>query len=215
MSAKRARASCGCPTEASSRAEAVIDVDRVSAAYYEQEPDPSVDGQRVTFGTSGHRGRSLESTFNEAHVLAVTEAVCRYRTSQRIDGPLFLGRDTHLLSEPAFRTIIEVLAAHEVEVVIDADDGFTPTPVISHAILTHNRGGGAGTADGVVVTPSHNPPGDGGYKYNPPHGGPADTDVTGWIEREANQLLEEGVDSIARESSPGVRRRDYVSAYVD
>jgi phosphoglucomutase len=148
-------------------------------------------------------------------VLAISEAVCRYRESQGIDGPLFLGRDTHALSEPAARTIAEVLAARGVDVVVDADDGFTPTPVISHAILTHNRGGGSGTADGIVVTPSHNPPGDGGYKYNPPHGGPADTDVTGWIQREANQLLEEGVEGVARESSPDVQRRDYVTAYVE
>jgi len=199
----------------------VIDVDRVSAAYYEQEPDPSVDGQRVTFGTSGHRGRSLESTFNEAHVLAVTEAVCRYRTSQRIDGPLFLGRDTHLLSEPAFRTIIEVLAAHEVEVVIDADDGFTPTPVISHAILTHNREDRDHPADGIVVTPSHNPPEDGGFKYNPPSGGPAGTDITGWVEREANELLDAGLEGVKRLpyeqalEAPTTHRRDYVSAYVE
>jgi phosphoglucomutase len=193
----------------------LVDVDRLIGAYYDERPDPSNPAERVAFGTSGHRGSSFESTFTEAHVLAISEAVCRYRESQGIDGPLFLGRDTHALSEPAARTIAEVLAARGVDVVVDADDGFTPTPVISHAILTHNRGGGSGTADGIVVTPSHNPPGDGGYKYNPPHGGPADTDVTGWIEREANQLLESGVDSIARESSADVQRRDYVSAYVD
>src|SRR3954451_10552614 len=193
----------------------LIDVDALVAAYHDERPDPAEEGQRVSFGTSGHRGSATDRTFNEAHVLAISEAVCRHREAESVDGPLFLGRDTHALSEPAARTIVEVLAARGVDVVVDADDGFTPTPVISHAILTHNRGGGSGTADGIVVTPSHNPPGDGGYKYNPPHGGPADTDVTGWVEREANQLLEEGVESIARESSADVQRRDYVSAYVD
>jgi phosphoglucomutase len=150
-------------------------------------------------------------------VLAVSEAVCRYRASQGIDGPLFLGRDTHALSEPAFHTILEVLDAHGVQVRIDADDGFTPTPVISHAILTHNRGDGAGTADGIVVTPSHNPPEDGGFKYNPPHGGPAGTDVTSSIERAANELLDAGLTGVQRAAGDGptVRRHDYVSAYVD
>src|SRR5919204_2671134 len=164
----------------------LVDVDRLVSAYYDDQPDPAVREQRVTFGTSGHRGRSLARTFNEAHVLAISEAVCRYRRSQGIDGPLFLGRDTHRLSEPAFRTILEVLAAHEVEVRIDADDGFTPTPVISHAILTWNRDHSDHLADGVVITPSHNPPEDGGIKYNPPNGGAADTDITGWNQDEAN-----------------------------
>ena len=191
----------------------LIDVDRLLAAYYDERPDPSDPEQRVAFGTSGHRGSSLAGTFTEAHVLAISEAVCRYREAQGIDGPLFLGRDTHALSEPAERTITEVLAAHGVDVVVGS--GATPTPVISHAILGHNRGGGRGTADGIVVTPSHNPPGDGGFKYNPPHGGPADTDVTGWIEREANSLLEAGLDGVRRTGDPQVRRRDYVSAYVD
>src|SRR4051794_26741672 len=193
----------------------LVDVDALVGAYFDERPDPSVDAERVAFGTSGHRGTSTARTFNEAHVLAISEAVCRYRESQRIDGPLFLGRDTHALSEPAARTIVEVLAARGVDVVVDEDDGYTPTPVISHAILTHNRGGGDGTADGIVVTPSHNPPTDGGYKYNPPHGGPADTDVTGWIEREANGLLEQGIESIKRSASPDVQRRDYVTAYVE
>ena len=138
-------------------------------------------------------------------MLAITEAVCRYRAAEGIDGPLFLGRDTHALSEPATRTIVEVLAAHGVDVVLDADDGATPTPVISHAILTHNRGGGRGTADGIVVTPSHNPPGDGGFKYNPPHGGPADTDVTGGIQDAANELLEAGLDGVKRVAFEGAR----------
>ncbi len=199
----------------------LIDVDALDDAYYERAPDPSVDEQRVSFGTSGHRGSSLSATFNEAHVLAISEAVCRYRASQGIDGPLFLGRDTHALSKPAFRTIVEVLAAHDVAVTIDADDGYTPTPVISHAILTHNRSGAAGTADGIVVTPSHNPPEDGGFKYNPPHGGPAGTEVTSWIQREANELLSAGLATVERIpfeqalQGPSVRRHDYVSAYVD
>jgi phosphoglucomutase len=199
----------------------LVDIERLLAAYYEQRPDPSDPLQHVGFGTSGHRGSSLPGTFTDAHVAAISEAVCRYRESEGIDGPLYLGRDTHALSEPAFRTIVEVLAAHEVDVVVDARDAATPTPVISHAILTHNRGGGRGLADGIVVTPSHNPPGDGGFKYNPTHGGPADTDVTGWIEREANTLLQDdlrGVRQIAYEgavASASVHRRDYVTAYVD
>jgi phosphoglucomutase len=197
--------------------DSLIDVDALIAAYHDQRPDPSEDTQRVSFGTSGHRGSSTARTFNEAHVLAIAEAVCRHRAEQGIDGPLFLGRDTHALSEPATRTIVEVLGAHGVDVVLDADDGATPTPVISHAILTHNRGGGRGTADGIVVTPSHNPPGDGGFKYNPPHGGPADTDVTGEIERVANELLEADLDGVRRVdyADAEVQRRDYVTAYVD
>jgi phosphoglucomutase len=195
----------------------LVDVDRLIAAYYDQRPDPSDPAQRVAFGTSGHRGSSFAGTFNEAHVVAISEAVCRYRKSQGVDGPLFLGRDTHALSEPAFRTIVEVLAAHGVDVVVDAGGGATPTPVISHAILGHNRGGGRGAADGIVVTPSHNPPDDGGFKYNPTHGGPADTDVTGWIEREANRLLEDDLGGVRRLpfASADVNARDYVSAYVD
>ena len=176
----------------------LIDPDALVAAYHDERPDPSEEGQRVSFGTSGHRGSATSRTFNEAHVLAISEAVCRHREAEGIDGPLFLGRDTHALSEPAERTIVEVLAAHGVDVVVDADGGATPTPVISHAILAHNRGGGRGTADGIVVTPSHNPPGDGGFKYNPPHGGPADTDVTGAIEQAANELLEAGLDGVRR-----------------
>jgi phosphoglucomutase len=203
------------------RPEDLVDVDGLLAAYGDDAPDPSDPAQRVSFGTSGHRGSSLKRTFNEAHVVAISAAVCRYRAEQGIDGPLFLGRDTHALSTPAARTTVEVLAAHGVETVIDAADGATPTPVISHAILTHNRAGDGPRADGVVVTPSHNPPDDGGFKYNPPHGGPADTDVTGWIEREANALLESGLGDVPRipydEAAAGefVRRRDYVSAYVD
>ncbi|MGA9858270.1 MAG: phosphoglucomutase (alpha-D-glucose-1,6-bisphosphate-dependent) [Solirubrobacteraceae bacterium] len=195
----------------------LIDVDRLIGAYYDTRPDPEDPAQRVSFGTSGHRGTSLNQTFTESHVLAISEAVCRYRAEQGIDGPLFLGRDTHALSEPAFRTIVEVLGAHGVGVVIGADGGATPTPVISHAILTHNRGGGVGRADGIVVTPSHNPPGDGGFKYNPTHGGPADTDVTGWIEREANRLLAGGLREVRRVGfeDAAVHRRDYIGGYVD
>jgi phosphoglucomutase len=195
----------------------LVDVDALIGAYYDHRPDPDVPEQRVTFGTSGHRGTSRAGTFTESHVLAIAEAVCRYRAQQGIDGPLFLGRDTHALSEPAARTVVEVLTAHGVDVVVDDRDGYTPTPAISHAILTHNRAGEGGTADGIVVTPSHNPPEDGGIKYNPPHGGPADTTVTGSIEREANALLEEGLRGVLR-LPPGQtaqpRRRDYVSAYV-
>jgi phosphoglucomutase len=195
----------------------LVDVDALLAAYHDGRPDPSDLAQRVSFGTSGHRGSSLKRTFNEAHVVAIAAAVCEYRKQQSIDGPLFLGRDTHALSEPAFRTIVEVLAGQGVSVVVDADDGFTPTPVISHAILTHNRDRKDGLADGIVVTPSHNPPDDGGVKYNPPHGGPADTDVTGWIEHRANALLEQGVDDVPRVdyARAEVHRRDYVTGYVE
>src|SRR5215207_11119422 len=195
----------------------LIDVDALIAAYRDQRPDPSEDTQQVSFGTSGHRGTATACTFNEAHVLAISEAVARHRREQGVEGPLFLGRDTHALSEPAFRTIVEVLSAHGVDVMIDADDLPTPTPVISHAILTYNRDTPGPLADGIVVTPSHNPPGDGGFKYNPAHGGPADTDVTGWIEREANRLLEQGLGDVPRTpfEQAAVERRDYVSAYVD
>ena len=199
----------------------LVDVERLLAAYHDERPDPSDPLQRVAFGTSGHRGSSLAGTFTDAHVAAISEAVCRYREGEGLNGPLYLGRDTHALSEPAFRTIVEVLAAHEVDLVVDARDAATPTPVISHAILTHNRGGGRGRADGIVVTPSHNPPGDGGFKYNPTHGGPADTDVTGWIEREANNLLRDDLRGVRRidyeraVASGSMHRRDYVTAYVD
>jgi phosphoglucomutase len=197
----------------------LVDVDALIGAYYDEHPDPADTTQRVAFGTSGHRGTSTARTFNEDHVLAIAQAVCRYRSQQGIDGPLYLGRDTHALSEPAARTIVEVLVANDVDVMVDQDDGYTPTPAISHAILTHNRNSGpARTADGIVVTPSHNPPPDGGVKYNPPHGGPADTDVTGWIQDEANRLLEGGLREVQRapaERAPTVHQHDYISAYVD
>lgn len=197
----------------------LVNVPRLVTAYFTERPDPAVREQRVSFGTSGHRGSALRRSFNEAHILAVTEAVCRYREAQRITGPLFLGIDTHALSEPAFATALEVLAAHGVDTMIDAAGGYTPTPVISHAILTHNRGRTAGLADGIVITPSHNPPEDGGIKYNPPHGGPAGTDVTAWIEARANELLADPAP-IRRVSYERARtaatthRHDYVAAYV-
>src|SRR6266487_5575177 len=197
----------------------LVDVDRLVRDYYEVEPDPSEPGQRVAFGTSGHRGSSGRGSFNEAHILAMTEAICRYRRRAGIDGPLFVGRDTHALSEPAFRTAMEVLVANDVGVVAE-DDGYTPTPVISHAILTANRGRSRGLADGIVVTPSHNPPEDGGFKYNPPNGGPADTDITAAIERAANGFLEDGLRGVKRipydraRKSSCVHRYDYIGPYV-
>lgn len=195
-----------------------LDVDLLVGRYFDDVPDPSVPGQRVAFGTSGHRGSSQHTAFNERHIHATTEAICRYRAEQGIDGPLFLGRDTHALSEPAFRSAIEVLAGHGVDVRIDASDGYTPTPVISHAILTHNRDHPGSTADGIVVTPSHNPPEDGGFKYNPPHGGPADANVTGVIEDLANELLAEpsSIRRVAWERAGAlVHRHDYLGAYLD
>jgi phosphoglucomutase len=207
----------GRPAEASM----LVDVERLVRAYYEERPDPSAAEQQVAFGTSGHRGSSLKAAFNEAHILATTEAICRYRKQQGIDGPLFLGRDTHALSEPAQGTALEVLAAHGVEVRVDSGDRPTPTPAISHAILTWNRDRPGHLADGIVVTPSHNPPEDGGFKYNPPNGGPADTDITGWVQDEANRLLAAGLDGVQRVpaqqavDAPGVQPYDYVAAYVE
>jgi phosphoglucomutase len=200
----------------------LVDLDALLRAYHELQPDPSVAAQRVAFGTSGHRGSAFKAAFNEAHIVATTEAICRYRQSKGYDGPLFMGRDTHALSEPAFRTALEVLVADRVDVRVDAADGFTPTPAISHAILGANRGRATGLADGIVVTPSHNPPEDGGFKYNPPNGGPADTDVTRWIQDEANRILEaagsEGVDGVARVPYERARAsaidHDFVGTYV-
>ena len=174
----------------------LVDVPKLVTAYYTGRPDPANPAERVAFGTSGHRGSSLDNAFNEGHILAITQAICEHRRQNEVDGPLFLGIDTHALSEPAFSTALEVLAAHGVEVRIDAEGGYTPTPVVSHAILTHNRGRSGGFADGIVVTPSHNPPRYGGFKYNPPQGGPADTDVTGWIEKRANALLADGLGGV-------------------
>jgi phosphoglucomutase len=195
----------------------LVDVDRLIGAYYDEHPDPSNPAQAVSFGTSGHRGTSFAGTFTESHIVAISEAIARYRAAQGIDGPLFLGRDTHALSMPAFRTAVEVLVAHGVEVAVDSEDGYTPTPAVSHAILTHNARGGA-RADGVVITPSHNPPEDGGFKYNPPHGGPADTDVTRQIQDDANERLRAGLNGVQRipfgEAIDRARRHDYRSAYV-
>jgi phosphoglucomutase len=198
----------------------LVDVPRLIAAYYSDVPDPSVPAQRVAFGTSGHRGSSFKRSFNEWHILAIAQAICLFRARQGVDGPLFLGIDTHALSIPACATALEVLAANGVDVMLAEGNEFTPTPVISHAILAYNRGRKSGLADGIVVTPSHNPPADGGFKYNPPDGGPADTHVTGWIEGKANSLLEarlKGVKRIPYEralGSPTTHRHDYLAAYI-
>ncbi len=198
----------------------LANIPRLIAAYSADKPDPTVREQRVAFGTSGHRGSSFKRSFNEAHVLAVTQAVCDYRVAQHTTGPLYLGMDTHALSKPALASALEVLAANHVDVMIDRDGGFTPTPVISHAILVHNRGRTAGVADGIVITPSHNPPEDGGIKYNPPQGGPADTQVTKWIEERANALLSAHLSGVKRIPYEQASRAttthpyDYIAAYV-
>jgi phosphoglucomutase len=199
----------------------LVNVPRLVAAYYTDVPDPSASGQRVAFGTSGHRGSSFEKSFNEWHVLAISQAICDYRAKQGIDGPLFLGIDTHALSIPACASALEVLAANGVDVMLAEHDEYTPTPAISLAILTHNRGRNAGFADGIVVTPSHNPPEDGGVKYNPPNGGPADAGVTGWIEKQANEFLKNALKGVKRmpvEKALRVattHRYDYLNAYVN
>ena len=197
----------------------LVNVPRLIATYYAETPDPRVREQRVAFGTSGHRGSSLKTAFNELHILATTQAICDYRRAAKIDGPLYLGIDTHALSEPAFVSAMEVLAANGVEVMIDSARGYTPTPVISHAILTYNRGRNEGFADGIVVTPSHNPPEDGGFKYNPPHGGPSGTDATKTIENEANRLMAEpaGIRRVAfakAMKASTTHPHDYVDAYT-
>ena len=176
----------------------LVDIPRLISAYYSESPDPSVQVQRVSFGTSGHRGSSFHNSFNENHILAITQAICMYRKQQHINGPLFLGMDTHALSVPAHITAIEVLAANGVEVMIAEKDEYTPTPVISHAILTYNSTRKSGLADGIVITPSHNPPDDGGFKYNPPHGGPAESGITSWIEKKANEILENNLKEVKR-----------------
>jgi phosphoglucomutase len=197
----------------------LVDVSKLIAAYYDERPDPANAAERVSFGTSGHRGSSFQRTFNEWHILAIAQAICEYRRAHGIAGPLFMGRDTHALSEPAWDTALEVLAANGVEVRIAAD-AFTPTPVVSHAILGYNRGRTSGLADGIVITPSHNPPEDGGFKYNPSHGGPAESSITTWIEQRANALLAGGVSGVTRvpletaRRAPTTREHDFLGEYV-
>ncbi len=198
----------------------LVNVPRLVTAYYTEVPDPSVPGQRVAFGTSGHRGSSFGNSFNEWHVLAISQAICLFRKERGIDGPLYLGLDTHALSEPAGASALEVLAANGVDVMIAENDEYTPTPAVSHAILAYNRGRVKGQADGILITPSHNPPEDGGFKYNPPSGGPADTDVTGWIQDKANELLESGLQGVKRIPyaralrAATTHRHDYLNTYV-
>ena len=199
----------------------LVNVPRLVTAYYTAIPDYSVPAQRVAFGTSGHRGSAFENTFNEWHILAITQAICLYRKRQQITGPLFLGIDTHALSVPAMASALEVLAGNGIDVMIAERDEYTPTPVVSHAILTYNRGRNVGLADGIIITPSHNPPHDGGFKYNPPNGGPADTTVTGWIRAKANQFLEAHLERVKRIQferalrAPTTHRHDYLNTYVD
>ena len=206
----------GKPAEASM----LVNVPRLITAYYTERPDPTVPGQRVAFGTSGHRGSAFDRAFNEWHILATTQAICLYRKAHRISGPLFLGMDTHALSVPAFASALEVLAANGVDVMIAGRDEYTPTPTVSHAILTYNRGRTSGVADGIVITPSHNPPDSGGFKYNPPNGGPAETEITGWIQTKANELLEGGLKGVQRVPydralrASTTHRHDYLDAYV-
>jgi len=198
----------------------LVNVPRLITAYYKEIPDPSVASQRVAFGTSGHRGSSFDAAFNEWHILAVTQAICEYRKQHGTDGPLFLGMDTHALSVPALASALEVLAANGIDVMLAEKDEYTPTPAISHAILTYNRKRKSGLADGIVITPSHNPPESGGFKYNPPHGGPADTAATGWIEARANALIEQGLRDVKRVAyekalrSATTHRHDYLNSYV-
>jgi phosphoglucomutase len=198
----------------------LIDVQKLVAAYYAETPDPAAPAERVVFGTSGHRGSPFARSFNEAHILAISQAICQYRAQHGIDGPLYLGMDTHAVSRPALATALEVLAANGVEVMIAERDEYTPTPVLSHAILVHNRGRRTGLADGIVITPSHNPPEDGGFKYNPPHGGPAGTEVTGWIQTRANDLLRGRLGGVKRMPleqalrAATTHRHDYLDAYV-
>jgi phosphoglucomutase len=191
----------------------LIDVARLITAYYAEHPDPGDPAQRVAFGTSGHRGSALTASFNDDHIAAITQAICEHRAAAGIDGPLFLAKDTHALSEPAVVTAVEVLAGNGVRVLVDSRDGYTPTPSLSRAVLVHNAAGRGGTADGIVVTPSHNPPADGGFKYNPPNGGPADTDVTGWIADRANDLLADGLRGVRRIPWSRARAADTTGSY--
>src|SRR4051794_11684342 len=195
----------------------LVDLPHLVTAYYTQLPDPGVADQQVVFGTSGHRGSSLKTAFNETHIVATTQAICDYRKQQGYDGPLFIGRDTHGLSEPAWATALEVLAANDVTVLVDSADRYTPTPAVSHAIIKANGGRqtGSGLADGIVVTPSHNPPADGGFKYNPPHGGPADSDATSWIANRANELIAGGLQDVKMAEPSAVETYDFRGNYVD
>jgi phosphoglucomutase len=195
--------------------EILVDVTKLEREYFERRPDAADPAQLVSFGTSGHRGTSSNGTFTEAHILAITQAICEYRTGKGYTGPLFMGKDTHALSEVALGTAVEVLAANQIETVIQEHGGFTPTPVISHAILTYNRDRTTALSDGIVITPSHNPPEDGGFKYNPPDGGPADTDVTGWIQNRANELLRNGNGGVKRAARQSAHERDLISPYVE
>ena len=207
----------GKPAEAAD----LVNVPKLITAYFTEHPDPAIPEQRVLFGTSGHRGSAFKCSFNEDHILAISQAICEYRKQQKVEGPLFIGKDTHALAECGFASAMEVLAAHGVDVMVDAAGGYTPTPVVSHAILNFNRSRPAGLADGIVITPSHNPPEDGGFKYDPTHGGPADTGATGWIEQRANQILENKLREVqripyARARSAGTTHtHDYVATYVN
>ena len=198
----------------------LVNVPRLVTSYFTGKPDPAVAAERVAFGTSGHRGSAFDNAFNENHILAISQAICLYRKTASIDGPLFIGIDTHALSEPALTSALEVFVANGVETMIDAGGGYTPTPVVSHAILSYNKSRPRGRADGVIITPSHNPPSDGGFKYNPPDGGPADTDVTGWVERTANEMLADGLTQVRRmpyeqaRKSSSIHRHDYIGSYV-
>jgi len=198
----------------------LLDVPKLLKDYYDKKPDPTVKGQRVSFGTSGHRGTALDTTFNENHILAITQAICIYRKQKEIDGPLYLGYDTHAVSIPAFQSALEILAAFEVDVFISENGEYTPTPVISHAILTYNKGRKTNLSDGIVITPSHNPPRYGGFKYNPPSGGPANEDITGWIEKKANEILENKLKDIKRipferaQKQSNVHSYDYITPYI-
>ena len=201
--------------------ENLVNLPRLITAYYTLHPDPTVPAQRVAFGTSGHRGSAFNTAFNEDHIAAITQAICDYRRDQHITGPLFLAQDTHALSEPAFATALEVLAANKIDTMVDADLAYTPTPALSHAILTYNRGRKINLADGIVITPSHNPPEDGGFKYNPPNGGPADTTATKWIENRANEIIAAGLTTVKKVpysralTASTTHRHDYITAYVN
>src|SRR4051812_20046688 len=200
--------------------ELLVDITKLTADYYDKKPEPSIPEQRVTFGTSGHRGSALNSSFNENHVLAITQAICDYREQAGITGPLYVGIDTHALSEPAQINAVEVFAANGVDIMLAIGGEFTPTPAISHAIITHNRGRTSGLADGVVITPSHNPPDNGGYKYNPTNGGPADSDITNWMQARANELLENNLRDVKRVDyhtaikASTTHHHDYIHHYV-